>query len=112
MSPATAFDDRVVVSIAKRRRFDPRTLSALLKARELLALSLGLLLAKVRETADPLQGLMGRIKELEVLRAQAREEAEILSRGAHATRGGDARVAARGRERQLGELRVVEAVDQ
>src|SRR5438128_3181489 len=55
MSPATAFDDRVVVSIAKRRHFDPRTLSALLKARELLALSLGLLLAKVRETGDLIQ---------------------------------------------------------
>jgi hypothetical protein len=78
MSPATAFDDRVVGSIAKRRRFDQRTLSALIKARELLALSLGLLLAKVRETADPVQGLMARIKELEVLRAQAREEADIL----------------------------------
>ena len=51
MSPATAFDDRVVISIAKRRRCNPRALSALLKARELLALSLGLLLAKVRETA-------------------------------------------------------------
>jgi hypothetical protein len=58
MRPATAFDDRVVVSIAKRRRFDPRTLRALFKAREALALSLGLLLAKVRETADPVQGLM------------------------------------------------------
>jgi len=78
MSSVTAFDDRVVVSIVKRRRFDPPTLSALLKARELLALSLGLLLAKVRETGDPVQGLMARIKELEVLRAQAREEADIL----------------------------------
>jgi transposase InsO family protein len=78
MSPATPFDDRVVVSIAKRRRFNPRALSALLKARELLALSLGLLLAKVRETADPVQGLMARVKELEVLLAQAREEADIL----------------------------------
>jgi len=78
MSPATAFDDRVVVSIAKRRRFDPRALSALLKARELLALSLGLLLAKVRESADPAQGLTGRVKELELLLAQAREEADIL----------------------------------
>jgi len=74
----TAFDDRAVVSIAKRRRFDPRTLGALLKARELPALSLGLLLAKVRETADPVQGLMARIEELEVLQAQAREEAAIL----------------------------------
>jgi len=78
MSPASAFDERVVVSIAKRRRFDPRTLSALLKARELLALSLGLLLAKVRESGDPVQGLMARIKELEVLQAQAREEVDIL----------------------------------
>jgi hypothetical protein len=77
MSPA-AFDDRVVISIAKRLRFNPRALSALLKARELLALSLGLLLAKIRETADPVQGLLARIKELEVLLAQAREEADIL----------------------------------
>jgi len=50
MIPATPFDDHVVASIAKRRRFDPRALGALLKARELLVLSLGLLLAKVRET--------------------------------------------------------------
>jgi putative transposase len=78
MGPATRFDDRVVVSIAQRRRFNPRALSALLKARELLALSLGLLLAKVRETADPVQSLLARIKELEVLRAQALEEADIL----------------------------------
>jgi hypothetical protein len=48
MSPATTFDEHVVVSLAKRRRFDPRALNALLKARELLALSLGLLLATVR----------------------------------------------------------------
>jgi putative transposase len=78
MSPTTTFDEHVVVSLAKRRRFDPRALSALLKARELLALSLGLLLAKVRETADPVQGLMARVKELEVLLAQAHEEADIL----------------------------------
>jgi hypothetical protein len=78
MTPVTTFDERVVVSIAKRRRFDPRALSALLKTRELLALSLGLLLAKVRETADPVQGLMARMKELELLLAQAREEADIL----------------------------------
>jgi hypothetical protein len=78
MSPTTTFDEHVVVSIAKRRRFDARALSALLKARELLALSLGLLLAKVREAADPIQGLMARVKELEVLLAQAREEADIL----------------------------------
>jgi hypothetical protein len=78
MRPTTTFDEHVVVSIAERRRFDPRALSALLKARELLALSLGLLLAKVRETADPVQGLMARVKELEVLLAKAREEAHIL----------------------------------
>lgn len=78
MIPATTFDEHVVVSIAKRRRFDPRALGALLKARELLALSLGLLLAKVREAADPVQSLMARIKELEVLLAQAKEEADIL----------------------------------
>jgi hypothetical protein len=73
MSPATTFDEHVVVSLAKRRRFDPRALNALLKARELLALSLGLLLAKVRESADPIQSLMARVKELEVLLAQAHE---------------------------------------
>jgi len=78
MIPATPFDDHVVVSIAKRRRFDPRALGALLKARELLVLSLGLLLAKVRETTDPVQRLMARVKELEILLAQARAEVEIL----------------------------------
>jgi hypothetical protein len=78
MSLAITFDEHVVVSLAKRRRFDPRALNALLKARELLALSLGLLLAKVRESADPIQSLMARVKELEVLLAQAHEEADIL----------------------------------
>jgi hypothetical protein len=73
MIPATTFDEHVVVSIAKRRRFNPRALGALLKARELLALSLGLLLAKVREAADPVQSLMARIKELEVLLARRRK---------------------------------------
>jgi hypothetical protein len=52
MSPATAFDDRVVISIATgcastRERSVPCS-----KARELLALSLGLLLTKIRETAN------------------------------------------------------------
>ena len=78
MIPAAPFDDHVVVSIAKRRRFDPRALGALLKARELLALSLGLLLAKVRETTDPVHRLMARVKELELQLAQARDEADIL----------------------------------
>jgi len=78
MSPATTFDEHIVISIAKRRRFEPRALSALLKARELLALSLGLFLAKVREAADPVHNLMARVKELELLLAQAREEADIL----------------------------------
>jgi transposase InsO family protein len=78
MIPTAGFDEHVVVSIAKRRRFDRHALSALLKAREFLALSLGLLLAKVRETADPVQRLMARVKELELLLAQAREEADIL----------------------------------
>jgi putative transposase len=78
MIPATPFDDHVVVSIAKRRRFDPRALGALLKARELLALSLGLLLAKVRENTDPVRLLMARVKELEILLAQARDEADIV----------------------------------
>lgn len=59
MIPTARFDEHVVVSIVKRRRFDARAVSALLKARELLALSLGLLLAKVREAADPVHNLMG-----------------------------------------------------
>ena len=78
MTSEPSLDDRVVRALIRRRRFDNHALAALLRARELLALSLGLLLAKVRDTTDPVRLLMARVKELEAVVHQREEENEIL----------------------------------
>src|SRR5258707_3153189 len=73
-----SLDDRVVRALIRRRRFDNHAVAALVRARELLAISLGLLLAKVRDTTDPARLLMARVKELEAVVHQREEENEIL----------------------------------
>jgi transposase InsO family protein len=80
MTEETTFGDRVVVGVVRRRRLDPRALGALLKARELLALTLGLLLAKVRATVDPIQILVAKVKELEFMRSHVLSIAETAPR--------------------------------
>ncbi len=75
----SSFTDRVVISFAKRRHLDGPALRALMKANELFGLALGVRLAKLRDSDEPLQSAFA---EVEVQALQARlfhEASQILA---------------------------------
>ncbi len=74
----TTYADRIILSLAKRKNLQRLALHALMKANEMLGLALGVRLAELRDSEEPLQQAFA---ESEVHALQARlyhEIADIL----------------------------------
>lgn len=72
-----SFTEWVLHAISKNRHLDQLTMKALLKANELLGLALGVRIAKLRESQEPLQGAFAEA-ETNLLLAHCSEEVREL----------------------------------
>jgi transposase InsO family protein len=74
------FADRIVITVAKRRSFEPRALRAFLKALSLLGLAFGVRLAEMRDRGDPIQVHEAEKEELRLQLRAAHQTIDILQR--------------------------------
>jgi len=71
-------DDRVLSALARRRNFTTRALRLLMCTREQLSIALGLVLVKLRESAEPLQTVLAGLQEHRIHVQQLTEENRYL----------------------------------
>ncbi len=75
----SSYTDRIIIALAKRPNLDRFALRALMKANELLGLALGVRLAKIRDSGEPLQEAFAE-SEIQALQACSFQEiCQILS---------------------------------
>lgn len=69
-----SLDERMRMALARRRNFTTEAIRLVFDVREKLVLSIGWAIAQIRESGDPLRMAFSRIKELELLLEESREE--------------------------------------
>ena len=67
-------DDRVLTVLARRRNFTTRAIRLLMRTREQLSIALGLVLVKLRDSAEPLQSVLAGLQEHQIRVQQLTEE--------------------------------------
>lgn len=75
---ATALDKRSLASLARRRNFTTHALRAFLRAKELLMLSMGVILGEWRESRDPVSGAFAEHCQAELKLAELSSSNAIL----------------------------------
>ncbi len=69
----SSYTDRIIISLAKRKNLDRVALRSLMKANELLGLAIGVRIAEIRDSGEPLQEAFAE-SEVQALQARAFEE--------------------------------------
>jgi putative transposase len=76
---AAHFADRVILKIVKNRRLERLALKALIRANELLGLAIGVRLASIRDSSEPLQKACAEAETSLLLACMLREACDILA---------------------------------
>ncbi len=69
----SSYTDRIIITLAKHRNLDRMALRALMKANELLGLAVGVRLAEIRDSGEPLQEAFAE-GEFQALQARSFQE--------------------------------------